>query len=74
MSLSYWSRVAALALLPLAAMAQQGKEASPADPDAPVLASEYISVFRNYRAAPDAQPTPDGCNQAVGPNSLESAA
>lgn len=59
MSLSYWSRVAALALLPLAAMAQPGKEASPADPDAPVPASEYISVFRNYRAAPDAQSTPD---------------
>jgi hypothetical protein len=59
MSPFYWPGIAALALLPLAAIAQQGKQAGPADPDAPVPASEYISAFRNYRPATDAQATPD---------------
>lgn len=59
MSLSYWSRVAVLALLPLAAMAQPGRQPSPSDPDAPVPASDYVSVFSTYRAASDAPPTPD---------------
>jgi hypothetical protein len=59
MSLSYWSGVATLALLPLAVIAQQGKQAGPADADAPVPASEYISVFKNYRPAIDAQASPD---------------
>ena len=56
MSFSYWSKAAALALLPLAAMAQQ---AGPADPNAPVPASQYVSVFREYRAVPDEQGSPD---------------
>lgn len=69
MSLSYWRGAAVLALLPLAATAQQGEPAGPADPNAPVPAAQYISVFRNYRAAPDAQSTPDqawrAANEAV---------
>jgi hypothetical protein len=69
MSLSYWSGVATLALLPLAAIAQQGRHAGPADPDAPVPASEYISVFKNYRPATDAQAPPHqtwrAANEAV---------
>jgi hypothetical protein len=69
MFLSYWSRVSALALLPLAAMAQQGQQASPADPEAPVPASTYLSVFKEYRSGTDAQGTPDqawrSANEAV---------
>ncbi|HEX8886164.1 MAG TPA: hypothetical protein VF797_16885, partial [Noviherbaspirillum sp.] len=69
MFLSHWSRVFALALLPLAAMAQQGQQASPADPDATVPDSTYISAFKEYRSATDAQATPDqtwrSANEAV---------
>lgn len=59
MSLSYWSGVAALALLPLAAMAQQGRPAGPADPDAPVPAPTYLSVFTQYQPATEPRATPD---------------
>lgn len=59
MSFSSWSMVAALALVPLAAIAQQAQQASPGDPNVPVPASRYVSTFRDYRAVPDEQGTPD---------------
>lgn len=66
MSFPNWSKVAMLALLPLAAHAQQ---AGPADPDVPVSAPEYISVFKNYRSPTAEQGTPDeawrAANQTV---------
>ncbi|WP_194711981.1 hypothetical protein [Noviherbaspirillum soli] len=69
MSFSYWPKVAALALLPLAAMAQQAQQAGPADPNASVPASQYVSAFRDYRAVADGQGSPDetwrAANQAV---------
>jgi len=51
--------LAALALLPLAALAQQGRQANPGDADAPVPATAYVSAFANYRAAADEEATPD---------------
>jgi hypothetical protein len=42
-------RVAARELLPAAAFAQQAQESSPTDPNAPVLASGYVSAFKDYR-------------------------
>ena len=69
MSFTHWSKVAALALLPLAALAQQAPQTGPADPDAPVPASRYVSAFSDYRAAADEQGSPDetwrAANQAV---------
>ena len=59
MSFSYWSKVATLALLPLAAIAQQVQQAGPTDPNVPVPASEYISVFKTYRSTADEQVSPD---------------
>jgi hypothetical protein len=59
MSFSSWFKVAALALLPLAAIAQQVREADPSDPNAPVPAPGYVSVFKAYRAAADGQTSPD---------------
>lgn len=59
MSFFHWSGVAALALLPLAAMAQQARQTGPADPNAPVPASRYVSAFRDYRAVGDEQGSPD---------------
>jgi len=69
MSFFHWPVVAALALLPLAALAQQAPQTGPADPDAPVPASRYVSAFSDYRAASDEQGSPDEtwrtANQAV---------
>lgn len=59
MSFFHWPGAAALALLPLAAMAQQAPQSGPADPDAPVPAMRYVSAFKDYRAAGDEQGSPD---------------
>ena len=50
---------AALALLPAAALAQQGWQGNPADADAPVPAPVYVSAFANYRPAADHPASPD---------------
>jgi hypothetical protein len=72
MSFSFWPRAAALALLPAAAFAQQGQAVGPADANAPVPASGYVSAFANYLSAPDRQASPDAfwraANEEVGPN------
>jgi hypothetical protein len=64
MSFSHWFTVAALALLPAmlppAASAQQPlQQPDPADANAPVPASGYVSAFKNYRAAADEKASPD---------------
>jgi hypothetical protein len=60
MSFSPWVAVAALALLPLAATAQQTQQQlDPADANASVPASGYVSAFKNYRAAVDEKAPPD---------------
>ena len=59
MSFSYWSKLAALALLPLTAIAQQVQQAGPTEASAPVPAQSYDSAFANYRAATDSQEAPD---------------
>jgi hypothetical protein len=61
MSFSNWVSVAALALLPLAATAQQAvqQQPDPADGSASVPASTYVSAFKNYQAAASAEATPD---------------
>lgn len=70
MSFSYWPKVAALALLPAAAIAQQVQQAGPTDANAPVPASSYVSAFENYRTATDNQSSPDAvwraANEEVG--------
>lgn len=57
MSFSTWPKVAALALLPLAAIAQQAPDAT----DAKALAapSTYVSAYANYRVSFDEKSTPD---------------
>lgn len=60
MPLSPWLAIAVLAFMPLAAHAQQTtRHSDPADPNASVPASDYVSAFRNYRAAADAGEAPD---------------
>ncbi|MDB5853398.1 MAG: hypothetical protein JWR22_1439 [Herminiimonas sp.] len=61
MSFSNWVSVAALALLPLAATAQQPEQQQPdpSDGSASVPASTYVSAFKNYQAAASAEATPD---------------
>jgi hypothetical protein len=60
MSLSLWLTAAALALLPFAATAQQTQQSfHPADANAPVPASGYVSSFKGYRAAVDEKTSPD---------------
>ena len=58
MSLSLWTGVAALAL-PAAALAQQGQPAHPADADAPVPLTRYISAFTGYKSSADEALLPD---------------
>jgi hypothetical protein len=64
MPFSHWFTVAALALLPalpaFAATAQQPQQQpDPADANAPVPASGYVSALKNYRAAADEKASPD---------------
>ena len=60
MSLSHWFAVATLAVAPLAAIAQQAQQQSnPADANAPVPASGYVSAFQDYRSALEEQASPD---------------
>jgi hypothetical protein len=59
MSFSRWPRLAALALLPMAAIAQQAQELRPTDPNAPVPALGYVSAFKTEQAAPEEQAAPD---------------
>ena len=70
MSFLNWSKVAMLALLPVAAIAQQVQAANPADANAAVPEAGYVSAFANYRIAADDQQTPDrawrGANEEVG--------
>jgi hypothetical protein len=60
MSFTNWFTVAVLALLPLAVNAQQKQQRpDPSDANAPIPASGYESVFRNYKAAATGQESPD---------------
>lgn len=59
MPFSHWPKVVALALLPMAAFAQQAREPSPSDPNAPVPAPGYLSAFSTYQPAGKEQSTPD---------------
>lgn len=59
MSISYWPIVAALALLPLAAIAQPVQAADPADAAAQVPHAAYLSAYAQYRTAADEPATPD---------------
>ena len=59
MSFARWSAIFALALAPLAAVAQdKPTQAEPADPAAAVPASRYESAFHNYRAFVDSNEPP----------------
>jgi len=70
MSFLYWPKVAVLALLPVAAIAQQVRPANPADANAAVREAGYVSAFGKYRIAVDDQETPDrawrAANEEVG--------
>lgn len=70
MSFSFWPGLAALALLPAAALAQQGQAADPADAGAPVPPIDHVSAFTNYQGTADSALAPDQvwrtANQEVG--------
>jgi hypothetical protein len=53
----HWLTIAALALPPLAAIAQQAPE--PADANAWTPALGYVSAFENYRSATEEKASPD---------------
>lgn len=59
MSVSHSILVAVVAVLPLAATAQQSRPADPANANATVSATGYVSAFANYRATPAENATPD---------------
>lgn len=60
MSTKQWLAVAAWALLPMAASAQQEQaNYNPADANAPVNAMPYESAFKSFRSSSDEQATPD---------------
>ena len=59
MSFSHRITVAVLAFLPLAATAQQPQQANPADANAPVPVTSYVSVFKNYITTPAETASPD---------------
>lgn len=52
-------RVAALALLPAAALAQQLRQPDPVDPGIAVPAPGYVSAFENVRSSSADQAAPD---------------
>lgn len=58
MSFSHWITVAAVAFLPLAATAQQAQP-NPADANASVAETTYVSAFKNYLTTPEETTTPD---------------
>jgi hypothetical protein len=58
MSFSHWITVAAVAFLPLAATAQQAQP-NPADANASVAETTYVSVFKNFLTTPEEITTPD---------------
>lgn len=59
MSLVRWSAIFALALAPLAVIAQdKPMQADPADPAEIVPASQYESAFHNFRAFVDLKESP----------------
>ena len=70
MSFSHWIMVVAVALLPLAATAQQGQQPSPADVNAAVAETSYVSSFKNYITTPEESTSPDqvwrAANEEVG--------
>jgi len=74
MSCSFLPGVAALALLPLAALARQPH---PADAGAAVPATTYHSAFTDYRAAAADEASPDqiwrAANRAVAPADAQAA-
>lgn len=59
MFFSYSFVVGVLALMPLAATAQQTQQPHPADANAAVPAFGYTSAFNNYRSTPEGQDAPD---------------
>ena len=60
MSTKQWLAVAALALLPIAASAQQEQARyNPSDANAPVKSAPYESAFNGFRAASDNQESAD---------------
>lgn len=60
MPFAHWITVAALAMLPLAAVAQTAnRQPEPTDPDTSVPAFIYQSAFREYRPMTDAKIPPD---------------
>jgi hypothetical protein len=59
MALPFPFRVAALALLPAAAIAQQVQQPDPGDPGIPVPAPAYVSAFDNDRSPSEDQAAPD---------------
>jgi hypothetical protein len=69
MSFSYWITVAVVALMPLAASAQQSGHSNPAEANVPIPTPGYVSAFEGYRTTPDEQVSPDkawrAANEAV---------
>jgi hypothetical protein len=72
MSFSHWITVAVVALMPLAATAQQSQpsqQSNPAEADVPVPAAGYVSAFEGYGSTPEEQVSPDriwrAANEAV---------
>jgi hypothetical protein len=60
MSTKQWLAVAAWALLPMAASAQQEQaKYNPADANAPFNAVPYESAFKGFRSSSDEQSSPD---------------
>ena len=58
MSFLHWITVAAVAILPLAATAQQ-QQLDPSDANATVPASGYVSAFTNYQPGADEKTAPN---------------
>lgn len=59
MSIKQWLSVGALALMPLAASAQQKPDPNPLDPFTPTSVVPYQSAFSAFRSLKDDGPSPD---------------
>ena len=59
MRFPYWLPIAAVAALPLAALAETGALPNPADASIAVNPFPYVSAFEGYRPAAEEQETPD---------------
>jgi len=59
MSIPHWLAVAAVAVLPLTACAQESRQPGPTDANATVPPVGYVSAFDTYRAGPEEKTTPD---------------